>query len=337
MTRMPRDGVFAGRRARAGASFLAVAVVLAATSVSVDLAVPGFGSTVQRTVVGVLSDVLEIVAVWGALPLGLLLLLLAGEPRAWRRWVAVLVAVGAPIVVQLTGVGRSPFLILLALAAAVGGYALIALGLSEHRRDPSRPDRVAVAVVVLAAAELAVVALGVLHLLVWNPMATVPQLSLAQIYGILVERFGVIDGGPFVWAVGATLATAAGSIVAIQGSRRGIVTTHDVITVGLLLIHATTFFLWWAGFALGLHLADAFAAVGGDVSAVGSLLALLGASCLAAAILLQLRRATEGDDGPGPPADDGADAPAGRSIAPSNDDQADDSGGTEGAPAAVTP
>ncbi|GAA1058849.1 hypothetical protein [Agromyces bracchium] len=333
MTRMPRNGVFAGRRARAGASFLAVAVVLAATSVSVDLAVPGFGSAMQRTVVGVLSDVLEVAAVWGALPLGLLLLLLAGEPRAWRRWVAVLVAVGAPIVVQLTGVGRSPFLILLALAAAVGGYALIALGLSEHRRDPSRPDRVRVAVVVLAAAELAVIALGVLHLLVWNPMATVPQLSLAQIYGILVERFGIIDGGPFVWAFGATLATAAGSIVAIQGSRRGVVTTHDVITVGLLLIHATTFFLWWAGFALGLNLADAFAAVGGDVSSVGSLLALVGASCLAAAILLQLRRPAVRDDDDDPALDDGTDAPAERADGHS----ADDPGGTEGAPAAVTP
>ncbi|WP_401000403.1 hypothetical protein [Agromyces sp. GXQ0307] len=333
MTRMPRNGVFAGRRARAGGSFLAVAVVLAATSVSVDLAVPGIGAAMQRTLVGVLSDVLEVVAVWGALPLGLLLLLLAGEPRAWRRWVAVLVAVAAPIVVQLTGVGRSPYLILLALAAAVGGYALIALGLSEHRRDPSRPERVRVAVVVLASAELAVITLGMLHLLVWNPMATVPQLSLAQIYGILVERFGVIDGGPFVWAFGAALATAAGSIVAILGSRRGVVTTHDVVTVGLLLIHATTFFLWWAGFGLGLHLADAFAAVGGDVSSVGSLLALVGASCLAAAILLQLRRPPVRDDVADPPLDDATEADADRPVAHS----ADDSGGAEEAPAAVTP
>ncbi|GAA1057912.1 hypothetical protein GCM10017608_03140 [Agromyces luteolus] len=314
MTRMPRNGVFAGRRARAGASFLAVAVVLAATSVSVDLAVPGFASAVQRSVVGTLSDVVEVVAVWGALPLGLLLLLTAGEPRAWRGWAAVVAAVAAPIAVQFTGVGDSPFLILLALAAAVGGYALIALGLSERRGDPGRPESVAVAVAVLAAAELAVVALGALHLLVWNPMAAVPELSLAQIYGILVERYGVVDGGPFVWAFGATLATVAGSIVAIQGARRGIVSTHDVVTVGLLLIHATTFFLWWAGFALGLNLADAFATVGGDVSSVGSLLALVGASCLAAAILLQLRRAPVRDDDP-----------------------AANPGGIEDAPAAVTP
>lgn len=298
MTRTPRIGVLAGRRARAGASFLAVAVILAATSVSVDLATIGFASTVQPVVVGALSDVLEVVAVWGALPLGLLLLVSAGEPRAWRRWAAIIVAVGAPIAVQLTGAGDSPFLILLALAAAVGGYALIALGLSEHRRDPIRPERVRTAVIVLAAAEVVVIILGLLHLLVWNPSATVPELSLAQIYGILVERFGVIDGGPFIWALGATLATAGGAIVAVQGARRGFVTAHAVVTVGLVLIHVTTFFLWWAGFALGLNLADAFAATGGDVSSVGSLLALVGASCLAAAILLQLRRA------PG----DGADA-----------------------------
>jgi|GEM_PF-3489584 len=314
MTLPPRNGVFAGRRARAGASFLAVAVVLAATSVSVDLAVPGFASTAQRSLVGTLSDMVEVVAVWGVLPLGLLLLLTAGEPRAWRRWAAVAAAIAAPIAVQFTGAGDSPFLILLALAAAVGGYALIALGLSERRGAPSRPDRVAIAVAILATAELAVVALGALHLLVWNPLAAVPELSLAQIYGILVERYGVIDGGPFVWAFGATLATVAGSIVAIQGSRRGVVTTHDVVTVGLLLIHATTFFLWWAGFALGLNLADAFATVGGDVSSVGSLLALVGASCLSAAILLQLGRAPQRDD-------DGVANP----------------GGTEGAATAVTP
>ncbi|RXZ48176.1 hypothetical protein [Agromyces binzhouensis] len=338
MTRMPRNGVFAGRRARAGASFLAVAVVMAATSVSVDLAVPGFASSVQRAVVGTMSDVIEVVAVWGALPLGLLLLITAGEPRAWRRWAAVVAAVAAPIAVQFTGVGDSPFLILLALAAAVGGYAIIALGLSERRGDPSRTDRVGIAVAVLGAAELAVIALGTLHLLVWNPMAAVPELSLAQIYGILVERYGVIDGGPFVWALGATLATVAGSIVAIQGSRRGIVTTHDVVTVGLLLIHATTFFLWWAGFAIGLNLADAFAAGGGDVSSGGSLLALVGASCLAAAILLQLRHAPVRDEDTASAGDDDESDESGDRADPHpTADSGADPGGPEGAPAAVTP
>ncbi|WP_430646861.1 hypothetical protein [Agromyces sp. GXS1127] len=335
MTETPRSGVLAGRRARAGASFLAVAVILAATSVSVDLAAIGFSPAAQPVLVEALSDVLEVVAVWGALPLGLLLLLTAGDARAWRRWAAVAAAIGAPIAVQLTGAADSPFLILLALAAAVGGYALIALGLSEHRRDPIRPGRVRAAVIVLAAAEVAVIVLGLLHLLVWNPLATVPELSLTQIYAILVERVGVIDGGPFVWALGASLATAAGAIVALQGARRGFVTTHAVITVGLVLIHVTTFFLWWAGFALGLNLADAFATAGGDVSSVGSLLALVGASCLSAAILLQLRRApfADADDAIDVEDDDtmerAAPFPAGRPVDPS--------GGAAGSVERVTP
>ncbi|WP_353826885.1 hypothetical protein [Agromyces sp. SYSU T0242] len=329
MTRMPRSGAFPGRRARAGASFLAVAVVLAATSVSVDLAVPGIASDAWRDVVSATSVVLEVAAVWAALPLGILLLVTAGTPALWRRWVAVAVAVGLPLAVWFSGAARSPFLILLALAAAVGGYALIAFGLSEHRADARSLPRVRAAVAAAAGAELAVIVLGTLHLLVWNPAAKVPDLPLRQVYETMIDRDGMIDGGPLLWALGATLATVAGSYLALQGARRGLVTPHDTVTGGLLLIHATTFFLWWAGFGLGLTLADTFATSGGDASPVGSILALAGACCLAAAILMQLRRpaatvAPAADQDPG--------------VATSNPDRPGAAApGSTGATAQVTP
>ncbi|GAA2031603.1 hypothetical protein GCM10009819_14390 [Agromyces tropicus] len=315
MTLMPRNGAFTGRRARAGASFLAVSVILAATSVSVDLALPGLVATEWRGVVAVASVVLEVVAVWAALPLGALLLLTAGEPPPWRRWLAVGLAVALPVTVWFTGTAHSAFLILLALAAAVGGYALIAFGISEHREDPRSRSRVVTAVAVLAAAEFGVIVLGTLHLLVWNPMAKVPHLALPQLYEALIDRQGVLDGGPVAWALGATLATVAGGIAAIGGARRGVVTPHDTVTGGLLLIHATTFFLWWAGFGLGLTIADAFAVSGGDASPVGSLLALVGAGCLAAAILMQLRTPTGAADDD-PPGDDAEGAASGSDDAP---------------------
>lgn len=302
MARMPRRSPFAGRHARAGASFLAVAVILAATSVSVDLTVPDLASADWRSIVATASHTLEFVAVWVALPLGVALAVSAGEqPAGWRRALAVAAAVAAPIAVQLSGAARSPFLILLALAAAVSGYALIVYGLTEHRRDASRPGLVAVAVAVLAAANLAVIALGLLHLVVWNPLARVPALDAAQIYLVLGQGQGGVDGGPAAWATVAMLATVAAAACAFIGERRGAVNAHLVVTGGLLLIHATSFFLWWAGIGIGEDLAAAFGGAVGDASPVGSLLALAGATCLAAAILMQLLPAAA-------PADDEADA-----------------------------
>jgi hypothetical protein len=305
MTRTAREAIFAGRRLRAGGSFLAVAVILAATSVSVGLAVSALAAAEQRSVVAFVAQSFEVAAVWMALPLGLYLVATAGEPPRWRTLLAVAVAVAAPVLVQLTGAAGSPFTILLALAAAVAGYALIVFGLAEHRPEPVRPARVGVAVGALAAANLAVVALGTLHLLVWNPLAKVPDRGLAEIYATIAGRSGVVDLAPVVWAVVSTAVTVGVSAGALFAARRGLVNAHQVVTGGLLLVHATSFFLWWAGFGIGMDLADAFATSGADASPIGSLLALTGAACLAAAILMQLRApsatpADLPDDGPRP-------------------------------------
>ena len=302
MAGMPRRSPFAGQHARAGVSFLAVAVILAATSVSVDLTVPALASSGWREFVATASHALEFAAVWVALPIGVALVVSAGErPAGWRRALAVAAAVAAPVAVQLTGAARSPFLILLALAAAVSGYALIVYGLTEHRRDSSRTGSATVAIGVLAAANLGVVALGLLHLLVWNPLARVPALDAAQIYLVLGDGRGGVDSGPAAWAAVATTATAAAATWAYVGARRGAVNVHSVVTGGLLLIHATSFFLWWAGIGIGEDLAAAFGGAIGDASPAGSLLALAGATCLAGAILMQLLPAAA-------PVDDGADA-----------------------------
>jgi hypothetical protein len=302
MAPMPRRSPFAGRHARAGVSFIVAAVILAATSVSVDLTVPGFASAEWSAIVATASHALEFAAVWVALPIGVALVVTAGERVAgWRVALAVAAAVAAPVAVQASGASRSPFVILLALAAAVIGYALIVFGLTEHRRDRSRPGRATVAIAVLAAANLAIIALGTLHLLVWNPLARVPALDTAQIYLVLGEGPGGVDAGPAAWAIVSTLATVAAAVFAFVGARHGMVNAHAVVTGGLLLIHATSFFLWGAGIGLGDELAAAFGGPSGDASPAGSLIALIGASCLAAAILIQLLPAAT-------PVDDEADA-----------------------------
>ena len=290
MTRMPHRAPFAGRHARAGAAFLAVAVILAATSVSVGLAIPDLASPAWRAVLTIAIDVLRIAAVWVALPVGTYLVITSGAPRLRRQVFAISAAAALPVVIELTGVARSPFLILLALAAAVGGYAVIVLGLTEHRRDPIRPAAVATAVTTLTVANLAMIALGTLHLLVWNPLAKVPALEWPEIVAALDSRGG-LDGGPIAWTIGGTFLTLVAAAGAIIGARRGKVTPHQVVTGGLLLMHGASFFLWWAGFGLGLELADTFGVGGGDASPAGSVIALVGAMCLAAAILLQLRPA----------------------------------------------
>jgi hypothetical protein len=198
--------------------------------------------------------------------------------------------------VQASGAARSPFLILLALAAAVTGYALIVFGVAEHRRDPSPAGRVHIAIAVLAAANLVVVALGTLHLVLWNPLARVPALDAAQVHLVLGAGPGGEDPGPAVWAIGATVVTAAAVVAAAVGARRGAVNAHLVVTCGLLLIHATSFFLWGAGIGIGEELAAAFGGPVGDASPVASLLALAGAACLAAAILIQLLPAAATQD-----------------------------------------
>jgi hypothetical protein len=213
MTRMPLHAPFVDRHARAGVSFLAVSVILAATCVSVALAIPGIASAGWRSAVQVGTDGLGFAAVWIALPLGAYLLATSGSPRPSRRALAVSAAVALPILAEWSGASESPFLIMLALAAAVGGYALIGLGLSEQRRRPS----------------------------------------------------------------GSRPADAWFSVV----------TPYEAVTGGLVLAHATSFLLWWVG--LGLDLAGTLGLGGGDASPLGALLALLGAACLSAAILLQLR------------------------------------------------
>ena len=213
MTRMPLHAPFVNRHARAGVSFLAVAVILAATCVSVALAIPGIASAGWRSAVQAATDGLGFAAVWIALPLGAYLLATSGSPKPSRRALAVVVAMALPILAEWSGASESPFLIMLALAAAVGGYALIGLGVSEQRRERSRSDA--------------------------------------------------------------------------ADSRLAAVTPYEAVTGGLVLAHATSFLLWWVG--LGLDLAGTLGLGGGDASPLGALLALLGAACLSAAILLQLR------------------------------------------------
>lgn len=298
---MSHPSPFAGIHARAGVSFLAVAVLLAATGVSVDLAI---GALVpeQRAIVAAASAVVDFIAVWIALPLGIALL--ATTRR--RRILAVAAAVTVPVVVQLTSATWSWLLIPFALVGAVAGYAVIAIGLAEHRLGSRRGSVLAIAA--LTVANLAAVAIGALHLLVWNPLAKAPGLTLDQVYAALEATDGRVTAIPLAWAILSSVLTVSAAAAALVVARRGLISTHQVVSVGLVLVHATTFFMWWAGFGLAMSLADTFATSGGDGTAAGWLLALAGTGCLAAAILLQLRRPAPA---PRPETEDDVDPDAG--------------------------
>jgi hypothetical protein len=295
MNRMPQRDPFAGVHARAGVSFLSVAVILAATGVSVNVSL---GALVpeQRGAVAAASVVVGFLAVWVALPVGMALLCTAGEPPRWRRILAAIAAVAAPVLVQLSGLGESWLLIPIALAAAVTGYVVISIGLVEHRSGSRRWARPAI--VVLTAANLVVIGLATLHLLVWNPLSKLPGFTLDQIYATLGEWEDGVDATPAAAAIAATLVTLASAAATLVAVRRGRVTTHQIVTGGLVLVHATTFLMWWAGFGLGMDLADAFATSGGDAAPTGWLLALGGTGCLVTAILLQLRVPADSESGP---------------------------------------
>lgn len=319
MPRMPHPSPFAGLHPRAGVSFLAVAVLLAATGVSVDLAI---GALVpeQRGVAAVASAVVDFTAVWVALPLGIALLGTAGEPTR-RRWaVAIAAAVVVPVLVQLTSATWSWLLIPFALVGAVAGYVVIAIGLAEHRFGSRRGAELAIAA--FAVANLVVVAIGALQLLVWNPLARAPGLTLEQVYAAVEATEGRVSAVPLAWVILSSVLSITAAAAAFVAARRGLISTHHALSVGLVLVHATTFFMWWAGFGLAMSLADTFATSGGDGTAAGLLLALAGTGCLSAAILLQLRRpaATPADDADAEESSDDADADA-DAIAPDHEPQ----------------
>lgn len=155
-------------------------------------------------------------------------------------------------------------------------------------RQLSGPERLGLAVP-FAALVLATVGVGVLHITVWNPMARVPGLTLDEIYG----RMAAANESPLVasivaWAVvwgGASL-----TFLVLAGTPRysPLSSARRIIVTGLLLHWATATLFWFAGFNMGMSLADTFMTSGGDAAASGPIIAIVSQFALVAALLVGL-------------------------------------------------
>ena len=197
------------------------------------------------------------------------------------------------------GVGVMSLRTVLLLAGAATGVVAVSAALTRGRAmpdagPPGAPTsgmragpRLALAAV-FAAGNLGVILAGVMHILVWNPLARVPGLSLDEVYGRMAAvGEGTLAGG-FVggWAVFWGLATLAYVAACGVPALAPFFSARRVAVLGLFLIGATCAFAWMAGFNMGMSLADTFATSGGVAAVSGPLLSVFGQLSIVAALFL---------------------------------------------------
>lgn len=200
------------------------------------------------------------------------------------------------------GLLLSPCAVLLALFLAAGGPR------GQRAAEPmSRRARLGLGIG-FAVAALAVVALGVAHALVWDPLAKAPGLDLDGIAAALEiagERGWAVP--VMVWAV--VFGGAALVFPALCASRRlgGPRARRRILVSGFMLLAAAVLTHWWAAFPAGMAIADTFLVSGADAAPSGPLLRAVGPASVVAALFAGLaparwRDALAGDGGVAAPA-----------------------------------
>lgn len=294
LTGEPR-GAAPRRLSRRGIALIAAIVALI---VSRGLAADGSGSGIPpalKLVLAAAHSVLGVLAFVGAL---VAVALFAGAAVLSRSVAAriafVVTAVG--VAVLTFGWGSS---ISAEIAAAVVGLTLAgaAVGLAaawramplvlERRSAPLRRRR-PIALAGLAAVT-ALLVLGGIDTLVWNPLAKVPGWNLDAIYAAMSARDGfepaTAIGFVAVW-VGAWFAAAVAVTVLALGPRGDWLTPRRLGILYLSVIGAALFLRLFSGFGIGMSIADSFATTGGQVSAVSLIFDVVGPVSVAVALLL---------------------------------------------------
>jgi hypothetical protein len=189
---------------------------------------------------------------------------------------------GAPVWLLFAGFGVV-VLGLLGGVAVLGGTRAIAL---QHRTAPRRQRVTAAAAG--ATFVIALVIVGTIDLFVWNPIAKAPGLELSTIYALMASR----DGFDFaynaafvsVWAV--FWSALALLVVVVAAHRTGSALTPRRLAIVILsLVGGAIFFRFFAGFGLGMSIADTFYTSGGDASIVSAALPYVGQAALAGAAI----------------------------------------------------
>lgn len=169
----------------------------------------------------------------------------------------------------------------------VAALALALRGSSRpHERPPSRRTLVATAIP-LSLLVLALTAAGLLHLTVWNPLAKAPGLTLDEIYrAMAAAEQGTGASVIVMWAGVSTFLAVSLVLAATAAPALPWLSSRRISVLGLTIAGGTTFFLWFAGFGMGMSLADTFFTDGGDSAVSGGVIGIAGQLAFAAAIVI---------------------------------------------------
>lgn len=192
--------------------------------------------------------------------------------------IAQFVLIGIAAVLSLAVIAVFPILGVLMTPAAVATALFIAAG-GPRGQLPQQPLRTASRIglsTIFSLLAIGAVVFATLHILVWNPMAKMPGMPLSEIYAAMDEAEQP-TGVAFV-AVWAGLFIAASiafpiccSLTRFAGHR----STRRIIVTGAMLIAAVGVTQWFAGFSIGMSLADTFFVSGGDSAATGVALSVV--------------------------------------------------------------
>lgn len=293
ITGIPRAEL-AKRRASWAAAHLGSAAVLAVglflwggyQNLSIVLPGPGLVINAVGAIVGLttaLFVLLGIIAGIGALTA-------AADAHGWKLLRYLGLGVLASVVAVL-GLITTPLFGMLAGVAALAAVVVVA---STRGRTPDaaptpRARRVLLALT-FTALTLTGVAVGVLHITVWNPVAKLPGMTLDEIYGAMAaadQSTGEVM--IVIWAAFWSLAAITLPILCLVPRLDRVLSTRRVVVIGLLIVGGTVFFQWFAGFSMGMNMADTFMTTGGDAAPTGAVLTILGQAALVAALLVGLR------------------------------------------------
>jgi hypothetical protein len=269
------------RRARWAGAFLLAAGVAA---IGIFLATGPFSPGPVGAVIRAVPLVLAVVGIGWAVAAVL------AAKRPLHRAVSALLAVGVCIALVALVLGSVLF------SGLLGGLFILAVPaalifVAAQPPDPGAPvpgigSRLGIAAA-LGALVLAVVVLGFVHIAVWNPVAKVPGLDLAEIYRAL-EAAGETPmwAFPIAWAAFWSLAALGLPVLAVATRRMAWMSNRRIIVTGLLLVGGAAITLWMAGFNHGMSIADTFMTSGGDAAASGPLILALGTAAVIIAIFI---------------------------------------------------
>ncbi|MFS0712923.1 hypothetical protein ABC195_03510 [Microbacterium sp. 2P01SA-2] len=296
LTGEPR-GTASRRLSRRGVTLLAavgatsVALWLTADPDSPAVAIPA----VVETAIAVGRSVLSVLLLGGVLlAIALFIGAAALSRSAVVRFAFAVTALGIPVLafaavhpladgVAAVGVGLTVGGAAIGLA---GAWRSMPLVLEDRSAPLARRRPVAVAGLVSVAALLV---LGCLDLLVWNPLAKVPGYELSAIYAEMIAA----DGFDPAFAAGAVTVWGGVWLVAAVGVTAGALlrggawlTPRRLGILYLAIIGVALFLRLFAGFSIGMSIADTFGTSGGDASALSQVFHLLGPLSFAASLLL---------------------------------------------------